>query len=298
MNAPLSFALLDPARRSSGILSPRAAATLLGALAVPLWATWPALSVQMRAIPALECAGLAFLVAFCLLLRIEPRGHSPAAASFRSWIPALAFALGQSGSAVFFLLATRWISAGEANLIVYLWPGMIVGMGALLGLFRLRIPHVLGVMLGFAGAAVVVGASAMTLSYAGIGLAFLGAISWALYCVFRLRWRGPAPALLARGCGISALLCAIVHFLLEPSVVPDAQGWLAVIGTGILPTALAALSWDTGIRNGDSRLLAVMAYATPLCSTLLLIALGLQLFSLSLLIGAVLIALGGVLSRT
>jgi drug/metabolite transporter (DMT)-like permease len=40
-----------------------------------------------------------------------------------------------------------------------------------------------------------------------------------------------------------------------------------------------------------------MAYATPLCSALLLAALGLESLSGALLIGAILIVIGGFLSR-
>ena len=57
---------------------------------------------------------------------------------------------------MFFLLATQHIAAAEANLIMYLWPGMVVGFGALLGIFHLRMRHFLGIALGFAGAAVAV----------------------------------------------------------------------------------------------------------------------------------------------
>lgn len=58
--------------------------------------------------------------------------------SWTSWIPAGAFALGESGSAVFFLLATHHIPTGEANLIPYLWPGMIIGFEAALGLVQIE----------------------------------------------------------------------------------------------------------------------------------------------------------------
>jgi drug/metabolite transporter (DMT)-like permease len=53
---------------------------------------------------------------------------------WRSWIAALACAGGLSGSNAFHILATHYIPAAEANLISYLWPVMIVGIGALLGL--------------------------------------------------------------------------------------------------------------------------------------------------------------------
>ena len=76
-------------------------------------------------------------------------------------------------------------------------------------------------------------------------------------------------------------------------------GSVAAAGViGIVPAAFANLAWDAGFRRGDSPLLAVMAYATPLCSTLLLAALGLESLTGALLIGASLVIIGGFLSRT
>ena len=130
-----------------------------------------------------------------------------------------------------------------------------------------------------------------------MGLAFLSGISWALYCVFRLRWRGPTGPLLARGFGISAALCAITHLLVEHSVIPTLGGAAAAVAIGLVPQAIANLAWDEGFRRGDSQLLAVMAYATPLCSALLLTTLGLEPFTWKLLIGALVIMTAGLLSR-
>ena len=67
---------------------------------------------------------------------------------------------------------------------------------------------------------------------------------------------------------------------------------------GIIPLALGNFVWDQGFRRGDSRLLAVMAYATPLCSALLLASLGAALLTWNLLAGATVIVLAGLLSRS
>src|SRR5262249_58453726 len=109
----------------------------------------------------------------------------------------------------------------------------------------------------------------------GLGLALLSGASWAAYCRFRL-WQGSAAtAVLGRGCGISAILCGALHLLLERTVQPSWGALAAAIVVGIAPLALANLAWDRGLRRGDSRLLAVMAYATPLAGALILIAAGL-----------------------
>ena len=79
---------------------------------------------------------------------------------------------------------------------------------------------------------------------------------------------------------------------------PSMGALAAAAAVGIVPLALGNLAWDEGFRRGDSQLLAVMAYATPLCSALLLAALGMAALTLSLLAGAAVIVLAGLLSRT
>jgi hypothetical protein len=83
---------------------------------------WPALSLQAREIPPFECLTIIFLIAWLALRFLErPAAKLDSAApSWTSWTPALAFALCESAASAFFLLATRYIAAAEANLITYL----------------------------------------------------------------------------------------------------------------------------------------------------------------------------------
>jgi drug/metabolite transporter (DMT)-like permease len=61
---------------------------------------------------------------------------------------------------------------------------MIVGLGAVVGLFRLQLRQLIGLGLGFIGTVILIGGGTMLLSFTGIGLALLSGLSWALYCVF------------------------------------------------------------------------------------------------------------------
>jgi drug/metabolite transporter (DMT)-like permease len=257
------------------------------------------LSLQTTAIPPFECITIIFAVSSLTMLLLERSSASSneSTSARGTWLPAVAFTLGESGATVFFVLATHHIGAAEANLISYLWPGLTVGLGAALGVFHLKFRHLVGIVLGFVGAATLFGVEEIGKSYLGIGLALLGAISWASYCVFRLKWEAVTQPILARGFAFSATLCALLHFFLEDSILPDAAGAAASFAIGIIPGALANWTWDQGFRKGDSQLLAVMAYATPLCSALLLAAFGLEGLSWKLLAGAVLIAAAGMLSR-
>jgi drug/metabolite transporter (DMT)-like permease len=258
------------------------------------------LSLQMRDMPPLECLTIGFTVGWLVVNRLEPQCQLPASSRSCSvsWIPALAFAIGESGSASFFLWATHFMGAAESNLIMYLWPAMIVGFGALIGIFRLQLRHYFGMAIGFLGAATLIGLEKLSLSYVGVTLALLGGVSWALYCLFRLRWKGDTGPILTRGFGISAALCGVLHLVLEHTVMPSIGSASAAVLVGIVPTAFANLAWDNGFRRGDSQLLAVAAYGTPLCSALLLSLFGLEPLSWRIVTGAVLIVTAGLMSRT
>ena len=162
----------------------------------------------------------------------------------------------------------------------------------------LRPRHVAGILLGLAGAVALLGGGAVSLSLAGVSLAFASGLSWALYCLFRLKWAACPGPVLARGCAISTVLCAGLHLLLERSVIPSLGAAAAAAAIGVIPLALGNLAWDEGFRRGDSRRLAVLAYATPLCSAALLVALGLEPLTLNLVMGGLIIVLAGFLSRS
>ena len=67
---------------------------------------------------------------------------------------------------------------------------------------------------------------------------------------------------------------------------------------GALPLGLGALAWDNGIRRGDRRVLAIMAYATPLVSALILILCGYATPSIGIVLGGALIVAAGAVSAS
>jgi drug/metabolite transporter (DMT)-like permease len=203
-----------------------------------------------------------------------------------------------SGGDLCFLLALHRIPAAQANLLSYLWPVMFVVMGAAAGSLVLGLRQLAGLVLGFSGAVILIWDGHVSFSASGIALAMLSGALWAAYCVFRLVWKGSAGNLLARGCAISMLLCAVLHLLLEPTVLPGAANLAAVAIAGFAALGLGTFLWDLGFRHGDGHLLAVMAYATPLCSALLLAAFSNALLTWNLLLGALVIVSAGLLSRT
>jgi drug/metabolite transporter (DMT)-like permease len=126
----------------------------------------------------------------------------------------------------------------------------VVAAGAVLGLFSLRVRQIIGLGLGFTGAVILMAGGHLSLSGTGVGLALLSGLSWAAYCVFRLKWPfQPARNVLGTGCAISTALCAVLHFALEPTVAPSLGALGAAAAVGVVPLALGNFVWDEGIRS-------------------------------------------------
>ena len=165
---------------------------------------------------------------------------------------------------------------------------------------RLRLGHLLGATLGFAGAALIVTSGGLGLSgehLAGYVLALLCALTWSGYSVLS-RLVGDAPtASVAVFCLASAVLSMPLHLMFEETILPSTMlGWLAISGLGLGPVGLAFYVWDIGVKQGDIQLLGTSSYAAPLLSTLILVAVGVTAPSITLFWAALLITGGAALA--
>jgi drug/metabolite transporter (DMT)-like permease len=282
-----------------GPLPPRLVWTLLGMLAIPLWATWPLLAVWTKAMPMFQFLTIIFAAGAITLTLLRPvmRSSRTAPVSDRTRVAgALMVTFGLFVSDILFLLAIRLIPAGEANLILYLWPLMVVLAGGLAGLLRLGSAQGAAVAIGLAGAALVIGQVPTGGAATGILLALGGGAAWATLVLFRI-WQGPnAPDALLAGFWLSAAVGLLLHLTTETFVMPDAMTLFLSIAVGVVPLSLGNLIWDVGVRRGDGATLAVMAYATPLFGALFLILAGEAVFRWGLLAGGVLIVTAGILA--
>ncbi|WP_119389400.1 DMT family transporter [Taklimakanibacter lacteus] len=291
-----------PAPRVLGLpLKPRTLWTIVGVTAIPLWATWPLLAVLSTSVPLFQFLAIIFAVGAVFLFCLPKASPQATETSdnrswLTAWLPAFMVALGLLVSDVFFIWALGYIPPAQANLILYLWPLMVVLLGVMLGLFALKANHLMSVAIGLAGAALVIGAEVTTIDWLGVALAAAGGLAWAIFVVFRL-WQGEnAPDALMRGFALSAIIALGLHLLFETTMIPPAGTLICSVLVGIIPLALGNLAWDYGIRRGDRVLLSVLAYATPLVSALILIAAGFASPTRGLLAGGIMIVVAGVIS--
>lgn len=272
-------------------LAPANKATAIGATTVLNWALLATLTQVAGPVPPFLLTAMAFAIAFgCFAVWLSARGKS-ITASFRQ--PLRIWVLGVGGlfgyHALYFI-AQQNAPPADAGLISYLWPLLIVVFAVLLPGERLRLYHVVGAIMGFIGASLLVGGGlnggGNTLGYA---TAFACAFVWSGYSILSRATRGVPTTSVGGFCLVTALLAGGCHLLFEPTRWPQGIGWLGVIGLGLGPVGSAFFIWDVGVKHGDLRLLGLLVYFTPLLSTGALILAGYARFTPLLLTAAVLI---------
>ena len=163
------------------------------------------------------------------------------------------------------------------GLVNYLWPSLTLLFSVPILGYRARWPLVPGMLVATAGMAVATTAGS-GLSLAGLrasasanglafGLAFVGAITWALYSNLARRWGGEGG-----GVPLFVLASGLVALPLR-AWLGETSTWNArVVGEllymAIFVTVVAYVFWDQAMRKGNVVLVAALSYATPLLSTL------------------------------
>ena len=273
-------------------------ATLIGFSAIMLWALLALLTIGSAPVPPFLLNTICFAIGGALgLVWTLTTGQG----ALLRQVPVRVYlfgTLGLFGYHFLYFTAFRLAPAAETGLIAYLWPLFIVVLSGLLPGERLSAAHILGALIAFAGAALIVlGREGGESNALGLGLAFACAVTWAVYSVAS-RFLGQVPTVAVTiYCLATAALSLLAHLLLERTVWPQtAQGWIATLALGLGPVGVAFFTWDIGMKKGDIQMLGVASYAAPLLSTLALVGAGIAAPSLILAAAAVLIAAGAALA--
>jgi drug/metabolite transporter (DMT)-like permease len=250
---------------------------LLALAAIAIWSSLALLNSRVSAVPPLLAVGIALCI-----------GGLVGLFKAREWrVPWRTFAVGVGGifgyHALLFV-AFRLAPAVEVNLINYLWPLLIVLLSPVfLEGFRLRPWHIVGALLGFAGAFLIVSGGSLKPDAAklpGYALAAAAALIWACYSLLTKRLP-PFPTGAVGGFCLASGLLALVLFFLEgggssAASVSAIRGldWLFLVFLGLGPMGGAFYAWDAALKRGDPRVIGALSYLTPLLSTLNLVLLG------------------------
>jgi len=253
-------------------------ATLIGFGAVLLWSLLALFTVGSTPTPPLLLNTLCFSIGGGLGL-----SWCTATGTLRTLraVPARVYAfgiLGLFGYHALYFSALRLAPAAEAGLIAYLWPLLIVVFSGLLPGEKLRGGHIIGAILGFAGAALIItnGAGSFQAQYLpGYILALCCALTWSGYSLLSRRIGTAPTASVVVFCLGTAALSLPLHLMFEETLLPTTGlGWASIVGLGMGPVGLAFYVWDIGVKRGDIQILGTSSYLAPLLSTLILVVTG------------------------
>lgn len=275
---------------------------LLALSAIVMWGSLAALGVSLSHVPPFLLTGLGLLVGSLIALPLS-------GLRWRDWtVPWSTLGLGVYGLFGFHLLlfmALRTAPAVEANLINYLWPlGMVVLAPLMLPGTRLKAGHVAAALLGFAGAAVAIlgrdgahGAAWSSGLQIGYVYALGSALVWATYSLGTRRVAPFKTTAVGSFAAFSGLLSLLFHAGFEPTVTlsPSDLGLIVLLGLG--PLGGAFFLWDAAIKAGDPRRIGLLAFLTPLLSTLVMVVTTGQAFSAHIAIAAAMIVGAAVWGR-
>ncbi|WP_137109773.1 DMT family transporter [Rhodobacter sp. SY28-1] len=276
----------------------RPRATAIGFTAVLMWSLLALFTIGSAPVPPLLLNAICFGIGGVIGLVWTARAGFGVLRGV-GWKVYAFGTIGLFGYHFLYFTAFRLSPTAETGLIAYLWPLFIVLLSGLLPGERLRAPHVVGALIAFAGAAVIVlgrggDGEGSTL---GLVLAFACALTWAGYSVLSRRLGEVPTESVTVFCLATAVLSVVAHLALEETVWPaDAMGWAAVLALGIGPVGAAFFTWDIGMKRGDIQLLGVGSYASPLLSTLALVLAGIAEPSWTIAVAAVLITAGAALA--
>ncbi|PVB62076.1 EamA family transporter [Labrenzia sp. 011] len=278
----------------------RTKATGIGLSAVLMWATLGLFGAGSGQVPPFLlnalCFGISGSLAFVWLLatgRVNLLRQPPKVWAFGT--------LGLFGFHFFYFTAIRNAPPVEANLINYTWPLLIVLFSAFLPGEHLRLHHVIGTVLGLAGAVLLItGGDGIAFS-GGSALGYAAAVAsclfWSSYSVLSRRLGSVPTEAVAGFCLVTALLSGLCHVMLEQTVWPaGGLEWASLLGLALFPVGLAFFTWDIGVKHGDIQVLGAAAYSAPLLSTLLLIAFGFGALTLPVAIACVAITVGALIA--
>ena len=281
----------------------RPAATAIGFIAVLLWSLLAVFTAGSGAMPPFQLTAITFAIgglAGVALWTVRPAAAKALRQPWPVWLLGVGGLFGYHAA---YFIALRNAPVVEAGLLNYLWPLLIVVFSAFLPGERLKWQHIAGCTLALIGAVLVVtrgqGFGFDPAYLPGYAAALFAALAWSSYSVLSRRFAHVPSDAITGFCLATAVLAAIVHLAIEPTVWPTSPWqWAAIVGLGLGPVGLAFYVWDIGVKHGDIQVLGAASYSAPLLSTAILVLAGYATYSHMLLIACLLITAGAVLAAS
>jgi drug/metabolite transporter (DMT)-like permease len=277
--------------------------TLVGAIGIIVWASETVLIKLAGALPPIEMVALAFGAGTLASAIVGLATGRLEAAIFRqplrAWLVIVPSLVGYHACIYF---AVQRAPAAPAALLQGCTPLLIVLGSALLPGEQLRWWHWAGALFGLLGAVALVGWGGDASFEGGEGSTFaliliaIAAGLWGIYSLAARTLAGVPSAAMGVFFAAAGMIAGILHFALEPTVMPSPGQWAAIVALGTLPMGLALYFWDYGVKRGDLQALSAFSYFEPFIGALLVAALGQGMLGWNVAVGGALIVGGAILA--
>ena len=260
--------------------------------AVFLWASLATLGAALDHLPPLLITGISLIIGSLIALplvgfRVKKMTVSPKIL--------LLGVYGLFGYHVALFAGLQQAPAVQANLVNYLWPLLIVWLAPLFIRSATLTPRlVLAGIAGFLGAGLAILSGAQLSGKFEIGYLWAGiaAIIWSTYSLGTKRSGGFPTAAVGLFGLVAGAMALLVFFATGDSAAISAQDWIWLIALGLGPLGGSFFLWDYALKHGDAQRIGLIAFITPLLSSLMLLIFTGSSLSPLLLLAAALI-LGG-----
>jgi len=207
--------------------------------------------------------------------------------------------IGYVGQALCYFFALERISAGLTSLLLYVYPALVVVLGAVVLRDRPRPLAVGCVVVATLGTALTIGPVAGGQS-SGVLLGLAAALVYAVYILVSSRVTGVGPfATAAWVLTASAVVMGVLALATGPRLPSSATAWLALVGVALIGTVVAVTTFFAALALLGPSDTAVVSTVEPVVSIAVAgLVLGERLGSLQLAGGVVVLLAVGVLART
>ena len=207
--------------------------------------------------------------------------------------------IGYVGQALCYFFALERISAGLTSLLLYVYPALVVVLGAVVLRDRPRPLAVGCVVVATLGTALTIGPVAGG-QISGVLLGLAAALVYAVYILVSSRVTDVGPfATAAWVLTASAVVMGVLALATVPRLPSSATAWLALVGVALIGTVVAVTTFFAALALLGPSDTAVVSTVEPVVSIAVAgLVLGERLGSLQLAGGVVVLLAVGVLART
>lgn len=274
-------------------------ATLIGQVSLLIWALSACGAVALSALPAFEILSGIFISGFLASSVMNSiRGNWGAALSRPKHL-IFAGIFGIVGNDIFYILSFKFAPAVQVDLIVCLWPMLVLILASIMLSEDTKISHIVACIIAFLGVYFLLSSGGQNSFrekyFLGYFFAFMSAALWAMYVVISKKYIKSTPELFAIYCFVGTVFSILMHLTFEKTIFPSFNQAVVLVVMGVTTHSLAYYGWDYAIKKGHFKLLQILPYGNPVLSVLALIIFGFAEFTQEVLIATLMVFIAGII---